>query len=217
MPCALEHIHTRYLGEQPYEPTWTAMRTFTEERSSETRDELWLLQHPPVYTLGQAGRPEHILDTGETPVVHTDRGGQVTWHGPGQLVAYPLLDLRRWGLGVRTLVHALEQSVVSLLAAYGVPSHRREDAPGVYVDGAKVAALGIRVRRGCSYHGLSLNVCNDPAPFERIHPCGYAGLTTTRVHDLGITTPLDRLEVELGIYLLQAIDAASRASRHDRA
>jgi len=217
VPCALEHIRTRYLGEQPYEATWSAMRTFTDERSAETGDELWLLQHPPVYTLGQAGRPEHILDAGETPVVRTDRGGQVTWHGPGQLVAYPLLDLRRWNLGVRTLVHALEQSVISLLAAYSVASARREDAPGVYVEGAKVAALGIRVRRGCSYHGLSLNVSNDLTPFQRINPCGHAGLPTTRLRDLGITTSLDRLEVELGIYLLQAIDAASREAREEPA
>ncbi|MFW6380220.1 MAG: lipoyl(octanoyl) transferase LipB [Halorhodospira sp.] len=210
MPCALEAIRTRYLGERDYEAIWTAMQAFTAERDAATRDELWLLQHPPVYTLGQAGRREHLLAPGETPVVATDRGGQVTWHGPGQLIAYPLLDLRRWGLGVRRLVHTLEQSVISLLAAYGVPSSRRDNAPGVYVDGAKVAALGVRVRHGCSYHGLALNVANDLAPFSRINPCGHPGLATTRLRDLGITTPLACLEVELGIYLLQALDAAAR-------
>mgnify|MGYP000182061219 CR=1 FL=1 len=210
MAKARELIHTRYLGERDYHEAWSAMRAFTAERDASTADELWLLQHPPVYTLGQAGRHEHLLETGATPVIETDRGGQVTWHGPGQLVAYPLLDLRRWHLGVRDLVHALEASVIALLGGYGVTATRRADAPGVYVDGAKIAALGVRVRRGCSYHGLALNASNDLAPFRRINPCGYAGMPVTRLQDLGIATPLDQLEVELASALLRAIDAAAR-------
>lgn len=206
----LQAIRTRYLGEQAYEATWAAMRRLTLERDGASADELWIVRHPPVYTLGQAGRREHLLDPGETPVVATDRGGQVTWHGPGQIVAYPLLDLRRWGLGVRTLVEALEQAAISLLAAHGVASHRREGAPGVYVDGAKIAALGIRIRNGCSYHGLALNVSNDLEPFRRINPCGYAGLATTRMRDQGVAAPLERLEAELAVHLLEAVAAARR-------
>jgi len=213
LASARELIHTRYLGERDYREMWSAMRAFTAERDASTADELWLLQHPPVYTLGQAGRREHLLDTGETPVVETDRGGQVTWHGPGQLVAYPLLDLRRWRLGVRDLVHALEASVIALLGDYGVTAVRRADAPGVYVDGAKIAALGVRVSRGCSYHGLALNACNDLAPFRRINPCGHAGMPVTRLHDLGVAPPLDQLEAELASALLQALDAAGRQAR----
>jgi lipoyl(octanoyl) transferase len=160
------------------------MRQFTDQRDAGTTDELWLLEHPPVFTLGQAARPEHILDAGEIPVVKTDRGGQVTYHGPGQLVAYLLLDLKRAGLGVKRLVNLLEQSVIDLLAAYGVIAAARPDAPGVYVDGAKIASVGLRVRQGCSYHGIALNLDLELEPFARINPCGYPGLSVTRLVDL---------------------------------
>jgi lipoyl(octanoyl) transferase len=168
-----------------YAQTWAEMRAFTDARTHASDDELWLLQHPPVFTLGQAGRPEHILAPGAIPVVQTDRGGQVTYHGPGQLIAYLLLDLRRAGLGVKGLVHLLEQAVIDLLAEVGIEAQARPDAPGVYVAGAKIASLGLRVRRGCSYHGLALNVDMDLGPFSRINPCGYPGLAVTQLADLG--------------------------------
>jgi lipoyl(octanoyl) transferase len=176
-------LTTRFLGVQPYEDVWRRMRDFTAQRSEETADELWLVQHPPVFTQGQAGRAEHLLNPGDIPVVQTDRGGQVTYHGPGQIVAYPLLDLRRLGLGVRDLVTLLEQTVVEFLGRWGIESVARPDAPGVYVDGKKIASLGLRVRRGCCFHGLSLNVDMDLAPFLRINPCGYNGLQMTRLVD----------------------------------
>jgi lipoyl(octanoyl) transferase len=170
-------------GLQDYPATWAAMRAFTDARETSTPDELWLLEHPPVFTLGQAGRLEHLLAPGTIPVIQTDRGGQVTYHGPGQLVAYLLLDLRRAGIGVKRLVERLEQSVIDLLAEYGVAAERHTDAPGVYVAGAKIASLGLRVRNGCSYHGLALNVDMDLEPFSRINPCGYAGLAVTQLVD----------------------------------
>ena len=170
-------------GLQDYTATWAAMRAFTDAREADTPDELWLLEHPPVFTLGQAGRPEHLLAPGTIPVVQTDRGGQITYHGPGQLVAYLLLDLRRAGIGIKRLVERLEQSVIDLLAEHGVAAERRADAPGVYVAGAKIASLGLRVRNGCSYHGLALNVDMDLEPFGRINPCGYAGLAVTQLVD----------------------------------
>lgn len=176
----------RHLGVRPYEPTLSAMLAFTEARTPATADELWCLEHPPVFTLGQAGRDEHVLDAGAIPVVHVDRGGQVTYHGPGQLVVYVLLDLRRRGLGVRELVQRLEQSVIDLLADHGLDAKRRQRAPGVYVGDSKVSALGLRVRRGCCYHGLSLNVDMDLSPFQRINPCGYAGLRVTSLRELGL-------------------------------
>jgi lipoyl(octanoyl) transferase len=157
------------------------MRDYTETRTAATPDEVWLLEHPPVYTLGRAALPEHVLDAGTIPVVRTDRGGQVTYHGPGQLVVYPLLDLRRRNLGIKHLVQLLEECVIELLAGYAIRARRRPGAPGVYVDGAKIAALGLRVRRGCSYHGLSLNVDMDLAPFGRINPCGFPGLSVTQL------------------------------------
>ncbi|MEJ2478944.1 MAG: lipoyl(octanoyl) transferase LipB, partial [Acidihalobacter sp.] len=164
------------MGRRSYAPVWQAMQDFTDARKPDTPDEFWMLEHPPVFTLGQAGRSEHLLAPGSIPVVHIDRGGQVTYHGPGQLVVYTLLDLRRRRLGVRALVEALEQGVVDMLADYGVAAQPRRDAPGVYVDGRKIAALGLRVRRGCSYHGLALNVDMDLEPFQRINPCGYRGM-----------------------------------------
>jgi len=160
------------------------MRDFTDSRTAETADELWLVEHPAVFTQGQAGRPEHLLDAGPIPVVQSDRGGQVTYHGPGQLVAYPLLDLRRLDLGVRALVSAIEQTLITLLATLEITAELRPGAPGVYVAGAKIASLGLRVRRGCSFHGLALNVNMDLSPFERINPCGYAGLAMTDIERL---------------------------------
>lgn len=177
-------LRARRLGLCDYQDTWAAMRDFTDQRDADTPDELWLLEHPPVFTLGQAGRPEHVLDPGPIPVVRTDRGGQVTYHAPGQLVAYVLCDLRRCGLGVKALVHQLEGAAIDLLAGQGIRALARPDAPGVYVNGAKIASLGLRVRRGCSYHGLALNLTLDLAPFRRINPCGYAGLAVTRTADL---------------------------------
>lgn len=176
----------RWLGRVEYEPTWHAMRRFTDARGADTPDEVWFLEHPPVFTLGMAGKAEHLLAPGDIPVVPIDRGGQVTYHGPGQLVVYPLLDLRRLNLGVRELVVALEQSVIALCAAHGVEAAGRRDAPGVYVAGRKLASIGLRVRRGGSYHGLALNVDGDLEPFSRINPCGYAGLEMTRLSDLGV-------------------------------
>jgi len=174
----------RPAGLQDYGATWESMRAFTDVRGPDTVDELWLLEHPPVFTLGQAGRTEHLLCPGDIPVVRTDRGGQVTYHGPGQLVAYVLLDLRRAGIGIRRLVSLLEQSVIDVLAEQGIGAAARPDAPGVYVDGAKIASLGLRVRKGCCYHGLALNVSLDLEPFGRVNPCGYPGLAVTRVADL---------------------------------
>lgn len=174
----------RPLGRADYEPTWQAMMKFTAERSAETPDELWVVEHPPVFTLGQAGKPEHLLvDTG-IPLVKIDRGGQITYHGPGQLVAYLLLDLKRRKLGVKALVQRIEAALIALLGEYGIAAERRAGAPGVYVDGAKIAALGLKIKNGCSYHGLSLNVAMDLAPFSAINPCGYEGLAVTQLSEL---------------------------------
>jgi lipoyl(octanoyl) transferase len=173
------------LGRVEYEPTWRAMQRFTDERDETTPDEIWFLEHPPVFTLGMSGKREHLLAPGEIPVVQIDRGGQVTYHGPGQLVVYTLVDLRRARLGIRDFVTALERAVVDFAATFGVTAECRRNAPGVYVNGRKLASVGIRVRRGASYHGLALNVCNDLEPFGRINPCGYAGLEMTRTADLG--------------------------------
>jgi lipoyl(octanoyl) transferase len=183
----------RRLGLRDYQTTWQAMREFTDARREGTPSEVWLVQHPPVFTQGQAGRAEHVIDAGDIPVVQTDRGGQVTYHGPGQLVLYLLLSLRAAGLGVRGLVTLMEQSVIDLLATHGIEAQARADAPGVYVDGRKIASLGLRVRRGCSYHGLALNVDNDLEPFHRINPCGFPGLAVTRTRDLGINAGPDAL------------------------
>jgi lipoyl(octanoyl) transferase len=176
----------RQLGLVPYDCAYDAMRAFTASRRADTPDELWLTEHPPVYTLGQAGRREHLLRASGIPLVQIDRGGQITYHGPGQVLAYSLLDLRRRALTVRRLVCLLEQAVIDLLAGAGVIAARRPGAPGVYVDGAKVAALGLRVKNGCSYHGVALNVDMDLTPFRDINPCGYAGLEVTQLRDLGI-------------------------------
>ena len=175
----------RDLGRQAYEPVWRAMQRFTDVRDEATPDEVWLVEHDPVFTLGQAGKPEHVLMPGDIPVLHVDRGGQVTYHGPGQIVVYPLLDLRRLKIGVRDYVHRIEQAVIDTLAEWNIGATRRDGAPGVYVNDAKVAALGIRVRRGCTFHGLAFNAAMDLEPFHRINPCGYAGLQVTSMLDLG--------------------------------
>lgn len=173
----------RNLGCVPYEPTWHAMQNFTQTRTADSADEIWLLEHPRVFTQGQAGKAEHILAAGDIPVVQVDRGGQVTYHGPGQLIAYILVDVRRAGQGVRDLVTRIENSLIDLLSQYQVVAQAKPDAPGVYVAGQKIASLGLRIRRGCSFHGLALNVDMDLQPFGRINPCGYAGLHMTQLRD----------------------------------
>ena len=178
-------VLVRRLGRQPYEPVWRAMQAFTDARGPDTQDELWVLEHDPVFTLGQAGKWEHVLLPGGIPVVPVDRGGQVTYHGPGQIVAYPLFDLRRLKVGVRELVTRIEQAIIDTLGTWNIVAVRHDGAPGVYVGDAKVAALGLRVRRGCSFHGLAFNVDMDLEPFHRINPCGYKGLEVTQVLDLG--------------------------------
>ncbi|MEM9601866.1 MAG: lipoyl(octanoyl) transferase LipB [Pseudomonadota bacterium] len=176
----------RTLGELRYDDALARQRAFTDARGPDTADEVWVVSHPPVFTLGQAGKRHHVLDAGDIPVVQSDRGGQVTYHGPGQVVVYTLLDLRRHGLGVRALVSALENTVVAVLGDHAVVAQADPSAPGVYVNGAKIAALGLRVRRGCSYHGLALNVSLDLRVYDRINPCGYPDMTVTRTRDHGI-------------------------------
>ncbi len=175
----------RKLGRKDYEPVWKAMHDFTDNRTDDTRDEVWLVEHNPVFTQGQAGKEEHLLNTGDIPVIQSDRGGQVTYHGPGQLVAYFLINLRRKKLGVRELVTHIENLVIKTLNAYDIESAARPDAPGVYVDGKKVCSLGLRIRKGCSFHGLALNINMDLSPFLRINPCGYAGMEMVQVSQLG--------------------------------
>jgi len=184
----------RDLGLQDYLPIWRAMGEFTDARSAQTADELWVVEHRPVFTLGQSGKLEHVLQPGTIPVLHVDRGGQVTYHGPGQIVVYPLLDLRRLGIGVRGYVQRLEQAVIDTLAEWNIGGLRREGAPGVYVNDAKIASLGVRIRRGCSFHGLALNTAMDLEPFSRINPCGYAGLAVTSLADLGGTSDIEKVK-----------------------
>ncbi len=188
---------TRYLGRVEYLPTWQAMQDFTATRGPDTPDEIWLLEHPPVYTLGLAGKPEHLLRATDIPVVKIDRGGQITYHGPGQIVVYLLLDLKRRNIGVKELVRRMEQAVIDLLAGYGTRAERRDKAPGVYVGNAKIAALGLRIRNGCCYHGLCLNVDMDPSPYAAINPCGYEGLAVTQCRDVGIQDDIETLGEKL--------------------
>ncbi|WP_354522094.1 lipoyl(octanoyl) transferase LipB [Lysobacter enzymogenes] len=193
-PSAPPRAQLRDLGRQPYEPVWRAMQAFTDARDADTPDELWLVEHDPVFTLGQAGKDEHVLMPGEIPVIHVDRGGQVTYHGPGQIVLYPLLDLRRLKVGVREYVDRIEQATIDTLAEWNIEGARRDGAPGVYVAGAKVMALGIRVRRGCTFHGLAFNIAMDLSPYQRINPCGYQGLQVTSVLDLGGPSGMDQVK-----------------------
>jgi len=183
----------RQLGLQDYETTWQAMQRFTLDRTPETDDQIWVVEHPPVYTLGLNGKREHLLNTGAIPVVETDRGGQVTYHGPGQLVVYPLLNLKRRELGVRPLVTLLEQTMIDTLAHYGIAAVARLEAPGVYVGGKKIGSIGIRIKNHCCYHGLSLNRAMDLTPFSYINPCGYAGLEVTQLADLGVAVAREQL------------------------
>jgi lipoyl(octanoyl) transferase len=184
-PVGASPLHVYRLGRQPFMATWTAMEGYSDRRGEDGDDQLWLLEHDPVFTLGQAGKPEHVLAPGDIPVVRTNRGGQVTYHGPGQIVAYPLIDLRRRKLGVREFVNRIEQALIDTLATWNIQALRKEGAPGVYVRGSKIGALGLRVRRGCSFHGLAFNVDLDPEPFSRINPCGYQGLQVTSVLECG--------------------------------
>lgn len=189
----LNTILIRQLGLQPYEPVSLAMHEFTDHRDESTPDEIWLVEHHPVFTQGQAGKAEHLLTTGDIPVIQSDRGGQVTYHGPGQQVMYVLLNLKRRKLGVRELVTVLEQSVVNTLAEFGVESHPRADAPGVYVGDKKICSLGLRIRKGCSFHGLALNIAMDLTPFLRINPCGYAGMEMTQLRQWHPTATPDNV------------------------
>ncbi|WP_104201848.1 lipoyl(octanoyl) transferase LipB [Billgrantia saliphila] len=218
--ASLAPIVLHRLGRRDYLPVWQAMRKLTDTRDSGTPDQFWLVEHHPVFTQGQAGKPEHLLMPGDIPVVQTDRGGQVTYHGPGQVVLYPLLDVRRARLGVRDLVSALENAVIALLGDYDVRAHARPDAPGVYVGETKIASLGLRIRRGASFHGVALNVNGDLTPFSRINPCGYAGMTMTRLVDLiadcpGVEAVGSRLAYclahELGRVLVEAEAACPHA------
>ena len=184
--AASQTLRVRQLGQRDYIPVWQAMQRFTQRRNSDTPDEIWLVEHPSVFTLGLNGKQHHILKAGNIPVISTDRGGQVTYHGPGQLVAYLLLDLKRLELGVRAIVSLIEQSIIALLGDYGVHAEGRRDAPGVYVEAAKISALGLRIKQGCCYHGLSLNIDMDLEPFSRINPCGYPDMPVTQLSNLGI-------------------------------
>lgn len=215
MAGRLSGLVTRRLGLQPYAETYAAMQAFSASRGAQTPDELWFVEHPPVFTQGQAGRAEHLLAPGDIPVVATNRGGQVTYHGPGQVVLYPLLDLARAGIGIRALVSRLEDAMIRTLSGYGITAYARADAPGVYVDHAfgrgveraKIGSIGLRVSRGCSYHGLSLNVAMDLEPFSRINPCGYAGLRMTQVRDLGGPAELARVIDDLDRALREGLQA----------
>jgi lipoyl(octanoyl) transferase len=194
-------VITRHLATADYLRTWRDMQAFTAARGPETEDELWLCQHPPTFTQGLAGKPEHLLRDIGIPVVKIDRGGQITYHGPGQLVAYLLLDLRRRNYGIRTLVQRIEQAMIDLLGEYGITGARRAGAPGVYVNDAKIAALGLRIKNGCCYHGLSFNVAMDLSPFSAINPCGYADLTVTQLSDLCAENSVDRVGNKLAAQL----------------
>lgn len=213
-PAPTATLRHRALGLRDYAETLSAQQAFTASRTADTLDELWSLEHHSVFTQGQAGRPEHLLVPGDIPVVQSDRGGQVTWHGPGQLVVYLLIDCRRRRLGVRALVTLIEAAVVDVLGAWGIEAHPRADAPGVYVGEAKIASLGLRIRRGCSYHGLSLNVSADLGPFARIDPCGMAGLAVTRLADQGVAVTLDVAREAVVAALAVRLDASIGETQH---
>lgn len=206
-------IVIRSLGRQEYEPLWRAMQSLTDERDGTTADEIWFTEHPPVFTLGLNASREHLLAPGDIPVIQVDRGGQVTYHGPGQLMIYPLIDLRRAGLGVRDLVTALEQTIVDLAAHFGIEAAARADAPGVYVESRKVASVGLRVRRGASFHGMALNVDLDLEPFSRINPCGFSNLEVTDLARLGIDAPRSEIEALLESHLLRHLRMSGREIR----
>ena len=192
------------------------MKQFTADRTSATRDEIWLVQHPPVYTQGLAGKPEHLLHQTSIPVIKIDRGGQITYHGPGQIVAYLLLDMRRWKMGVRELVRLMEQAVIDVLAEFGIDAQSREDAPGVYVGEAKIAALGLKIKNGYCYHGLAFNVDMDLTPFANINPCGYAGLRVTQACELGITVSINELQAQLAQNLIHGLEQHVELKQHPK-
>ncbi len=194
------------LGKRDYLPIWQAMHDFTDQRTDDTLDEIWLVEHNPVFTQGQAGKAEHLLNTGDIPVVQSDRGGQVTYHGPGQLVVYFLLNLRRKKLGVRELVTHIENLVISTLDHFGIKAVAKPDAPGVYVDGRKICSLGLRIRKGCSFHGLALNVDMDLSPFLRINPCGYSGMEMVQISQLGGPNELETVEQQVIKELVELLD-----------
>ncbi len=200
-------ITCRHLGEVDYLKSWQNMQTFTNTRNQQTTDELWFLQHPPVYTLGKNGKPEHVLSPEDIPVINSDRGGQVTYHGPGQVVVYTLLDLKRLKIGVRELVTMLEQSIITLLSDYQITASAKQEAPGVYVNDAKIAALGLRVRKGCSFHGLALNVDMNLEPFSRINPCGYQGLEVAQLKNFIKDVNISEVVVDLQQRLLKNLCA----------
>ncbi len=197
----------KFLGLVDYEPTWRAMQQFTAQRTADTRDEIWLLQHPPTYTQGQAGKPEHLLNAHNIPVVQIDRGGQITYHAPGQVVAYLLLDLRRWKINVRELVRLMEQAVIDVLAELNIAASGRTDAPGVYVGDAKIASLGLKIKNSCSYHGLALNVDMDLTPFSFINPCGYAGMRVTQIKNMGADITPAQIEQKLAQHIVALLAA----------
>ncbi len=203
-------IVVRDLGMQDYEPLWRGMQQFTETRSQQTADEIWFTEHPPVFTLGLNASREHLLAPGDIPVIQVDRGGQVTYHGPGQLMIYPLIDLKRARLGVRDLVTALERSVIDLVASYDIEATCRKDAPGVYVEGRKIASVGLRVRRGASYHGMALNIDVDLEPFSRINPCGFSDLEVRDLRRLGINASRLELRTEVQGHLLTHLQMSDR-------
>ena len=197
MDAVNPQLIVRHLGRSDYEPVWHDMQKFTDERDADTPDELWLVEHPPVFTQGLAGKAEHILAPGDIPVIQVDRGGQITYHGPGQIVAYPLINLRRHGIGVKSLVHGIEQAIIDTVALYGVTASRKDNAPGVYVDGAKIASLGLRIRKACSFHGLAFNIDMDLEPFQRINPCGFSDLKVIQLADLANDVQLPTVEQQL--------------------
>jgi lipoyl(octanoyl) transferase len=198
-------IKLSHLGLRDYEPVWHAMQKFTDERTETTVDELWMVQHPPVFTQGQAGKAEHILLPGDIPVVQVDRGGQVTYHGPGQIVIYPLIDLKRHKIGIRALVDGIEEALIQTLDIYGVIAKRKEKAPGVYVKDKKIASLGLRVRKGCTFHGLAFNIRMDLEPFSRINPCGYAGLEVTQLSELNSSVNIEEVQLNLAKLLCKIL------------
>ncbi|MFC3193039.1 lipoyl(octanoyl) transferase LipB [Marinicella sediminis] len=187
----------RHLGRREYEPVWREMQAFTDQRDADTTDELWLVEHPPVFTQGLAGKAEHVLAAGDIPVIQVDRGGQVTYHGPGQIVAYPLINLRRHGIGVKSLVHGIEQAIIDTVGLYGVTANRLDNAPGVYVKGDKIASLGLRIRKACSFHGLAFNINMDLEPFQRINPCGFSGLKVIQLSQLADQVDIGIVEQQL--------------------
>ncbi len=199
-------LHLQQLGLCDYESTWHRMQHYTDQRTADSQDQLWLLEHPPVFTLGRAAKTEHLLTPGNIPIIQVDRGGQVTYHAPGQLIAYLLLDLHRKKLGIKRLVSHIEQAIINLLISYSINAHIKPGAPGVYVGKKKIAALGLRVRRGCTFHGLSLNVDMDLEPFDRINPCGHPGLKTTQLADLGAMPPLQQVGIDLSHHLANQLN-----------